>query len=64
MNINQTSKIHNPDFISENIAHYNVKLEKENKIGEIQQKKEAELEIVMTMLEKGYINYYKIDEIF
>jgi len=41
MNINQANKIHDPNLISENIAHYNVKLEKENKTGEIQQKKRS-----------------------
>ena len=50
MNINQTIKIHDPALISVNIDNGFIELEKINTIEENRQKKEAEIEIIMTMM--------------
>lgn len=55
MNINQTIKIHDPALISVNIDNGFIELEKINTIEENRQKKEAEIEIIMTMMVKKSI---------
>lgn len=59
MIINQVIKIHDPDLISVNTEDDSIELEKINDTKEIQQKKEAEIEIIITMLEKGLINHFQ-----
>ena len=55
MNINQTIKIHDPALILVNIDNGFIELEKINTIEENRQKKEAEIEIIMTMMVKKSI---------
>ena len=55
--IDQLIKIHDPRLIPVNIEDGWVELEKINEIEEIQQTNEAEIEIIMTMVDKGLIKH-------